>query len=278
LAGVPSDFRLDYGRHVRRSAKLVSVNRSRRDLRLNRRPDLGALGDPGEFLIALAAASSSDKTRLDPWLEHLAGRDAEREVDIEERAAVSGERVNPLALFRTLDRHLSETSLLVADGGDFVATCSYTVAPRGPLSWLDPGVFGTLGVGAGFALGAKLIRPEAEVWIIYGDGSAAYSLAEFDTFVRHEIPVIALVGNDASWGQIAREQIPMLGDDVGTRLRRTEYHRVAEGYGGAGLLLDDAERVEETLLEARRIAAEGRPVLVNVLLSKSDFRKGSLSM
>jgi acetolactate synthase-1/2/3 large subunit len=278
LAGVPSDFRLDYGRHVRRSAKLVSVNRSRRDLRLNRRPDLGALGDPGEFLIALAAASSTDKTRFDPWLEHLAGRDAEREADIEDRAAVPGERVNPLALFRTLDRHLSETSLLVADGGDFVATCSYTVAPRGPLSWLDPGVFGTLGVGAGFALGAKLSRPEAEVWIIYGDGSAAYSLAEFDTFVRHEIPVIALVGNDASWGQIAREQIPMLGDDVGTRLRRTEYHRVAEGYGGAGLLLDDAERVEETLLEARRIAAEGRPVLVNVLLSKSDFRKGSLSM
>jgi acetolactate synthase-1/2/3 large subunit len=133
-------------------------------------------------------------------------------------------------------------------------------------------------VGAGFALGAKVARPEGEVWIIYGDGSAAYSLAEFDTFVRHATPVIALVGNDASWGQIAREQIPMLGDDVGTRLRRTEYHRVAEGYGGAGLLLDDAERIEETLLEARRIAAEGRPVLVNVLLSKSDFRKGSLSM
>jgi thiamine pyrophosphate-dependent acetolactate synthase large subunit-like protein len=278
LAGVPSDFRLDYGRQVRRSAKLVSVNRSRRDLNLNRRPDLGALGDPGEFLVALAAASNSDSARINPWLKQLAERDAEREADIDRRAEAPGERVNPLALFRLLDRHLADESILVADGGDFVATCSYTVAPRGPLSWLDPGVFGTLGVGAGFALGAKLSHPEAEVWIIYGDGSAAYSLAEFDTFVRHRIPVIALVGNDASWGQIAREQVPMLGDDVGTRLRRTEYHRVAEGYGGAGLLLEDAGRVEETLLEARRIAAEGRPVLVNVLLSKSNFRQGSLSM
>jgi len=167
---------------------------------------------------------------------------------------------------------------LVADGGDFVGTCSYTVSPRGPLSWLDPGVFGTLGVGAGFAIGAKLCRPDSEVWIVYGDGSAAYSLAEFDTYVRHGLPIIAIVGNDASWGQIAREQIPMLGDDVGTTLRSTDYHQVAKGYGGEGLLLEDPSRVDEVLLEAKGLAASGRPVLINVRLSKSDFRKGSLSM
>ncbi len=113
-----------------------------------------------------------------------------------------------------------------------------SLTPRGPLSWLDPGVFGTLGVGGGFALGAKLCRPEADVWILYGDGSVAYSLAEFDTFARHGIPVIAVVGNDAGWTQIAREQIEVLKDDVGTVLARTDYHKVAEGYGGRGLLLD----------------------------------------
>ena len=84
-------------------------------------------------------------------------------------------------------------------------------------------------MGAGFALGAKLCRPEAEVWILYGDGSSAYSLAELDTFVRHHLAVIAVVGNDASWAQIARDQVELLGDDVGTVLRRTDYHRVAEG-------------------------------------------------
>ncbi len=96
--------------------------------------------------------------------------------------------------------------------------------------------------------------------------------------MRHGIPVIALVGNDASWAQIAREQVPMLGDDVGTVLRRTDYHEVARGYGGEGLLLTDPEDVDPVLAEAKRLAAAGRPVLVNVHLAASDFRQGSLSM
>jgi acetolactate synthase-1/2/3 large subunit len=168
--------------------------------------------------------------------------------------------------------------VIVADGGDFVATAAYTLRPRGPLAWLDPGVFGTLGVGGGFALGAKLCRPEADVWIIYGDGSVAYSLAEFDTFARHGIPVIAVVGNDAGWTQIAREQIEVLKDDVGTVLARTDYHKVAEGYGGRGLLLERGADVRAVLAEALRLARSGSPVLVNAHLDKTEFRKGSISM
>jgi thiamine pyrophosphate-dependent acetolactate synthase large subunit-like protein len=83
-------------------------------------------------------------------------------------------------------------AVFVADGGDFVATASYIVRPRGPRGWLDPGPFGTLGVGAGFALGAALSRPHAEVWILFGYGACGYSLAEFDTFVRHGIQIIAV--------------------------------------------------------------------------------------
>ena len=186
--------------------------------------------------------------------------------------------VNPLHLLRELDREIGPQTILVADGGDFVATASYTVQPPGPLTWLDPGPFGTLGVGAGFALGAKLCRPEAEVWILYGDGSAGYSLAEFDTFVRHGLAVIALVGNDASWSQIAREQVEMLGDDVATVLSHTDYHRVAEGFGGIGFKLDDPELAGDVLQQARQAAASGKPVLVNAILGKTDFRKGSISM
>ena len=87
-----------------------------------------------------------------------------------------------------------------------MATASYILRPRGPLRWLDPGAFGTLGVGGGFALAAKLVRPAAEVWIVWGDGSCGYSIAEMDTFARHGVPVIGLVGNDAGWTQIQREQ------------------------------------------------------------------------
>jgi acetolactate synthase-1/2/3 large subunit len=278
LAGFPCDFRMDYGAHVRRGATLVSVNRSPHDLRLNRKPDLAVLGDPGRFLRALAAALAPQGERLRSWLTTLRARDDEREAAIDEQAAAGTEHVNPIALCRALDEALPDDSVLVADGGDFVATAAYTVSPRGPLRWLDPGVFGTLGVGAGFALGAKLCRPEAEVWIVYGDGSAGYSVAEFDTFVRHGLPVIALVGNDASWAQIAREQVEILGTDLGTVLARSDYHAVAEGWGGKGLLLRDPAETESTLRAAQQAAAAGSPVLINAWLGSTDFRKGSISM
>jgi acetolactate synthase-like protein len=153
---------------------------------------------------------------------------------------------NPLALVQHLDDILPEKSILIGDGGDFIATASYIVRPRGPLCWLDPGAFGTLGVGGGFALGAKLARPDFEVWLLWGDGSAGYSIAEYDTFKRHnvrqpvvvsvvfaavrecahfvvQVPIIALVGNDAGWTQIEREQAPKFGDNVACQLLYTPY-------------------------------------------------------
>ena len=193
-------------------------------------------------------------------------------------AAYLAHHVNPVALFRELDRAAGETALFVADGGDFVATASYILRPRGPLAWLDPGAFGTLGVGAGFALGATLARPGSEVWLLWGDGASGYGLAELDTFVRHGIPVIAVVGNDAGWAQIAREQVKMLHDDVGTVLARSAYHDVARGLGAEGIEVRRADEVEDALKRARAIAASGRPVLVNVWLDKTDFREGSISM
>jgi acetolactate synthase-1/2/3 large subunit len=276
LAGVPFDFRLDYGRQINRNATVVAANRSQEDLFKNRRPTVAIEADPGLFLTRLAEAAEP-KSRKE-WLDALRERDLAREQQIGEFAAEQTEYVNPLALCRAIETVIADDSILVADGGDFVATASYIVTPRAPLSWLDPGVFGTLGVGGGFALGASRCRPGAEIWLFYGDGSAAYSLAEFDTFVRHGIPVIAVVGNDASWAQIARDQVVMLGDDVGTVLRRTDYHRVAEGYGGVGLLLDKPEAIEDVLMTAKREAAAGKPVLINALIGKTDFRKGSLSM
>jgi thiamine pyrophosphate-dependent acetolactate synthase large subunit-like protein len=278
LAGIPNDFRLDYGKHISRKAFLISVNRSETDLRMNRKPDLGVLGDAGILLRQMAGILSGTGSRWGDWLGTLRARDQERETEIDQQAAVKGERVNPLELCREIDRHLAPESVIVADGGDFVATAAYTLKPRAPLSWLDPGVFGTLGVGGGFALGAKLCRPDADVWIIYGDGSVAYSLAEFDTFVRHNLPVIAIVGNDAGWTQIAREQIEILKDDVGVVLARTDYHKVAEGYGGRGLLLQKTEDAPSVLAEAVKIARGGAPVLVNAQLDKTEFRKGSISM
>ncbi|HET9989719.1 MAG TPA: thiamine pyrophosphate-binding protein [Kofleriaceae bacterium] len=279
VCGFPFDFRLGYGRGINKKATLISANLSSHELRKNRRPDLAIEMHAGEFLVALAErAGAGVGGDYKAWFQTLHEREAKRDAEIKQKAAPQGALVDPLHFFLRLEEAMADDAVLVVDGGDFVATASYIVRPRAPLSWLDPGVFGTLGVGGGFALGAALVKPGREVWLIWGDGSSAYTLAEFDTYVRHGLAPIALIGNDASWMQIAREQVEVLGTSLGTDLRRTDYHKVAEGYGGVGLVLTDPARVDATLAEAKAIAKSGRPVCINIHLRKTDFRKGSISI
>jgi acetolactate synthase-1/2/3 large subunit len=278
VAGMPFDFRLNYGRAIGGRARVISVNRRKSDLTMNRRPDLGVASDPFLFLCALPEALGSQKGLWNSWVSNLRSNDDGREKEIHDMANEKTEYLNPVFLLSKMDDVIDDQSIIVADGGDFVATASYTLRPRGPLSWLDPGVFGTLGVGAGFSLGSKLCHPEKEIWLIYGDGAAGYTLQEFDTFVRHELPVIAVVGNDAGWTQIARDQIPLFNDDVATQLRYTDYHIVAEGFGGKGFLLDSPNDIDDVFKQAKDTARSGTPVLINARIGKTDFRKGSISM
>jgi thiamine pyrophosphate-dependent acetolactate synthase large subunit-like protein len=168
--------------------------------------------------------------------------------------------------------------VLVADGGDFAASAAYTLRPRKPLSWLDPGVFGTLGVGGGFALGAAACYPDDYIWIIYGDGSAAYSLAEFETFAKNGLKVCGIVGNNGSWEQIARDQIHLLGANTAVTLPRSDYHRVAEGYGAAGERVETLEDFTQAVQRAKASMDKGVPYLINAIIGSTSFRKGSISM
>ena len=278
VAGFPFDFRLGYGRSVSKGATLVAANLSNSEMRKNRRPEIPVHMHSGDFLIELADAAGGGLGPWSEWFDTLRAREVQRDEEITAQAKEPSDLVNPLHLFQRIEEKMADDALLVVDGGDFVGTASYILRPRQPLSWLDPGVFGTLGVGGGFAIGASLVHPGKEVWLIYGDGSSAYSLAEMDTCVRHGLAPIAIIGTDGSWAQIAREQVPMLGTDVGTRLNRTDYHDVARGYGAAGLLLDDPANVDSVLDEAKAIAASGKPVVVNVHIANTDFRKGSISV
>ncbi|MCL5276566.1 MAG: thiamine pyrophosphate-binding protein [Deltaproteobacteria bacterium] len=277
LAGMPCDFRLDYGRAIGAKAVVVSVNRSKRDLTLNRRPALAVNADPAEFLVACSASIVGAPNRRE-WIGTLRTRERQREDQIRKLAEQRTEYINPLLLLEKIDRVMGDKSVIVADGGDFVASASYIVRPRGPLSWLDPGVLGTLGVGAGFAIGAKLCRPGADVWLLWGDGAAGFSLIEFDTMVRHGIPVIAVIGNDAGWTQIARDQVEFLGDDVATALRYSNYHEVAQAFDAKGFVVNNENEIEPVLRQAVEVSRRGTPVLVNALIGKTDFRKGSISM
>jgi acetolactate synthase-1/2/3 large subunit len=278
VAGFPFDFRMSYGRSISSRATLVAANLSSSEMRKNRRPEIPVHMHAGEFLRELADAAGEGLGPWTGWFDTLRAREAARDEEISQQAKAPTDLVNPLHLFQRIEEKMADDAVLVVDGGDFVATASYILRPRKPLSWLDPGVFGTLGVGGGFAVGASLVRPGKEIWLIYGDGSSAYSLAEMDTCARHGLAPIAVIGTDGSWAQIAREQVPMLGTDIGTVLRRTPYHEVGQGYGAVGLLLNDPARIDETLDEAKALAAAGKPVVINVHISATDFRKGSISV
>jgi thiamine pyrophosphate-dependent acetolactate synthase large subunit-like protein len=274
--GLPLDFRLGYGSSINKNAKIIAINKSKADMKKNRKPFIGIHGDPTRAMCEIAKVINPPKCT--EWLKELNVLEKNRDDEIIQQSEMTTDFVNPIKLCTTINNLLDDNSILIADGGDFVGTASYVVRPRGPLSWLDPGPFGTLGVGGGFALGSKSAYKDKEVWIIYGDGACAFSLAEFDTFVRHKLPVIAIVGNDASWQQIAREQVDMLGSPIGTNLANTAYHQVAIGYGGKGYAVEDPDELESVLLQAKEDARNGHPVLVNVRIGKTDFRKGSISV
>jgi thiamine pyrophosphate-dependent acetolactate synthase large subunit-like protein len=278
VCGFPFDFRMGYGWKINAKAKIITVNRDKPSLTKNRRPTVAVHGDAGRFLQLLARRSSPGGARWAPWVEKLRAAEQARDDEIAAMAEERMEYINPVDLALQMEARLADDSVIVVDGGDFVATAAYIMKPRRALSWLDPGVYGTLGVGGGFAVGAATVRPGAEVWLIYGDGASAYSLAEIDTLARHGLSVIAVIGNDASWGQIARDQEGLLGDLVGTVLERTAYHTVAEGYGGKGLVIKRPEEIGPALDEAKRLAKAGHPVVINAWLGRSEFRKGSISI
>ena len=274
--GIPLDFRLGYGFSINKDATLIAVNKSKEDLNKNRKPDIGIHADPSRIMHEIGKIINPPSCK--EWIKELTGLEEKRETEILQFSKYETDFVNPVHLCKTIDKFIDEESILVADGGDFVGTASYTIRPRSPLGWLDPGPFGTLGVGGGFAIGAKSSFPKKEVWVFYGDGASAYSLAEFDTLCRHKLPVIAIIGNDASWQQIAREQKQMLGSNIGTELAFNAYEKVVEGYGGKGYYVENHDTLDETLKRAKEDAKLGYPVLVNIKISKSDFRKGSISV
>uniref|UniRef100_A0A8C9J8A4 2-hydroxyacyl-CoA lyase 2 n=1 Tax=Panthera tigris altaica TaxID=74533 RepID=A0A8C9J8A4_PANTA len=271
LAGIVCDFRLSYGRVLSRSSKIIIVNRNRKEMLMNSdmfwKPQEAVQGD-GTVAFKLGKVYCSSW-----WAASWRGPAREKAL------TPVGQHLNPVRVLQLVEEILPDNTILVVDGGDFVGTAAHLVQPRGPLRWLDPGAFGTLGVGAGFALGAKLCRPDAEVWCLFGDGAFGYSLIEFDTFVRHKIPVIALVGNDAGWTQISREQVPCLGSNVACGLAYTDYHKAAMGLGAQGLLLSrEKDQVVEVLRDAQQQCRDGHPVVVNILIGRTDFRDGSIAV
>ncbi|MBW7952940.1 MAG: thiamine pyrophosphate-binding protein, partial [Chitinophagaceae bacterium] len=128
------------------------------------------------------------------------------------------------------------------------------------------------------ALGAKLVYPEKEVYIIYGDGSAGYSLMEYDTFKRLNLPVTSIIGTDACWGQISRDQMDILKSDCAMNLAYSDYQIIANAFGGNGVRVENINDFIQAINDAKEANKNGVPFIINAIIGKSDFRKGSISV
>ena len=276
--GTPFDFRVDYGRSPTwaEGAKIVQVDLDGAELGRNRRVDVAIDGDSGLVLeqLLLAAGPRPD---AGGWRAAVRADETKRRAKMLPEMESNDSPPNPLRVCAELGKRLGKNDIVIGDGGDFVATAAYVLKLEWPQLWMDPGPLGTLGVGPGYAMAAKLVRPDANVVLVYGDGSFGLHGLEFEAMVRQKIPVIAVIGNDAGWTQIRRGQVDMYGEAraVATGLEYTHYEKVVEAVGGFGAWVERAEDIGPALDAA---FASGKPACVNVKIAKSDFRKGAISV
>ena len=263
VVGTPLDFRLRYGRFGK--GKLIHVHGDPRELGRNRVPDAALVGDCAAVLGALADGVERPAGDRTTWLDRL--RSVESEWWDSHRAEIESDAapIHHYRLGAELDRVLDEDTVVVGDGGDVVAAVSRVLRIHRPGHWLDPGPFGCLGVGPGYAIGVHAAGFGKRVVCVMGDGAFGLNGLDFDTLVRFEIPAVLVVGNDGAWGEIRVPQVGMYGPDaeVATRLAPSRYDRLCEVFGGHG---EHVERPEELAPALERALASGDPAIVNVML------------
>ncbi len=267
VIGTPLDFRLGFGRFG--DAKVVHVV----DAPSSRSPHAqgpvvaSPAGDLTTILDALAAWSGP-RADHESWIARV--RDAERAAAAAERPLLEagGDTIKPTRVYGELARRLDRDAVVICDGGDFVSYAGKYVEVFTPGCWLDTGPYGCLGNGPGYALAARVARPDKQVVVMLGDGAAGFSLMDVDTLVRHHLPVVMVVGNNGIWGLEKHPMQAIYGWDAACDLQPgCRYDEVVRALGGAGETVSSPNEVGPAL---DRAFASGVPYLVNVLTDPTD--------
>lgn len=263
VVGAPLDFRLRYGRFG--SGKLVHVHGDPSELGRNRLPDAAVVGDCAAVLGILADGVKAPPDGREGWLERL--RAAEADWWDSHRAQIESESspIHHYRLARELDRVLDPGTVVIGDGGDVVAAVSRVLRVHRPGHWLDPGPFGCLGVGPGYAIGVGAAGFGSGIVCVLGDGAFGLNGLDFDTLVRFDIPAVLVVGNDAAWGEVRVPQVGIYGEEgeLATTLASSRYDRLCEVFGGHG---EHVENPADLAPALERALAAGVPAIVDVAL------------
>jgi acetolactate synthase-1/2/3 large subunit len=277
VIGVPMDFRLGFGGSFGDDTQIVTIGSAPPEKPHARQPAVELYGGVAATLDGLRAAAGGPAPDRAGWLADLAATENEKRAA--EQAELTDKRapLHPMRLYQELQQVLDRDAIVIGDGGDFVSYAGRVIDSYEPGTWMDPGPFGCLGSGPGYAIAAKLARPEKQVCLLMGDGAFGFAGMEFDTMVRHGIPVVAVMGNNGIW---ALEKHPMeflYGYSVAADLQPgCRYDQVVEALGGHGELVRRPDELKPAL---ERALASGKPALVNVLTDPSVVypRKSNLA-
>jgi acetolactate synthase I/II/III large subunit len=263
VIGVPMDFRLGFGDSFGEDTQIVVIDVAEPERRHPRPVAAECYGALAATLADLRSAAGGGALNSERWIEDLRGVETERRDA--ERAELEDDRspLHPMRLYAELARVLDRDAIVIGDGGDFVSYAGRVVDSFEPGCWLDPGPFGCLGAGPGYALAAKLAHPDRQVVLLLGDGAFGFSGMEFDTLARHGVNVVGVMGNNGIW---ALEKHPMefvYGYSVAAELRPgTRYDQMVQALGCHGELV---ERPGDVVPALERAFSAGLPALVNVL-------------
>jgi len=268
VIGTPFDFRLGFGRAplFPLAAKVIQVDFQAADIGRNRPVHVGIAGDVCAVLSQICdeMAPQVQKGRTEEWLAEIRAAEAKARAADEPLLNSDAAPIHPMRLCRELRDFLDRDVTVVGDGGDIVTFAARVLNIHEPGHWLDPGQMGCLGVGTGFAMAAKLARPNKQVLLVNGDGSFGLNGMEFDTMARHKIPVVSVVGNDGAWGQVKHPYVASYGRALGVDLKHgARYDKMVEALGGHGEFVQRPEEIRPAL---ERAFASGLPACVNVLV------------
>ena len=272
VAGTRLDFRLGYGvfggKDGAPKALVVHIADSADEVSTHAELAGSVSGDLTQVFDGLQAAVESSRRRPDwaSWtsrLQDVVASAVERDADL---LASDSDPVHPARIYGELNRRLDDDAVLIGDGGDFVSFAGKFAEPRRPGNWLDPGPYGCLGAGMGAAMAARIARPSSQVVLLYGDGAAGMSLMDVDTLVRHDLPVVMVVGNNSCWGLEKGPMQMLYGYDVAADLgRQTPYDQVVQALGGGGETVTSPKEIGPAL---DRAFDSGVPYLVNVITDR----------
>jgi len=267
VIGVPMDFRLGFGAAFGEDTELIVLDRAE-PARAHPRPVAAELyGGIGATIDALRAGAGGLESATGAWIEQLRGIEDERRGA--EAAELADDRapLHPMRIYGELNAVLDRNAIVIGDGGDFVSYAGKMINSYEPGCWLDPGPFGCLGSGPGYALAAKLAHPDRQVVLLLGDGAFGFSGLEFDTLARHGVNVVGVMGNNGIWGLEKHPMEFLYGYSVAADLQpELRYDRVVEALGGHG---EFVERPGDLRGALDRAFSAGKPALVNVLQDPS---------